>query len=104
MDELMDAIPLASANTPTINEPLTIRLARGKVTSVLVVLEAMYKAGWLVDANTNPLTNRDEALNQIMRTAFGKKNTNVSQLLGSLKNRNKAKDKKTVFDELLEQI
>jgi hypothetical protein len=104
MDELMDAIPLASANTPTISEPVTIGLAKGKETSVLVVLEAMYKAGWLVDANKKPLTNRDEALKQIMRTAFGKENTNVSQLLGALKNRNKAKDKRTIFDELLKQI
>jgi hypothetical protein len=71
---------------------------------VLVVLEAMYKAGWLVDADKKPLTNRDEALKQIMKNAFGKDNTNVSQLLGSVKNRNKAKGKQSIFDELLEQI
>lgn len=104
MDELMDAIPLASAKTPTISVPVSIGLARGKETSVLVVLEAMYKAGWLVDAKKKPLTNRDETLKQIMKNAFGKENTNVSQLLGSLKNRNKSKDKKMIFDELLKQI
>ena len=104
MDELMDAIPLASAKTPTISVPVSIGLARGKETSVLVVLEAMYKAGWLVDAKKKPLTNRDETLKQIMKNAFGKESTNVSQLLGSLKNRNKSKDKKMIFDELLKQI
>lgn len=104
MDELMDAIPLASAKTPSISEPVSIGLARGKETSVLVVLEAMYKAGWLVDAKKKPLTNRDETLKQIMKNAFGKENTNVSQLLVSLKNRNKSKDKKMIFDELLKQI
>lgn len=104
MDELMDAIPLASAKTPTISVPVSIGLARGKETSVLVVLEAMYKAGWLVDAKKKPLTNRDETLKQIMKNAFGKESTNVSQLLGSLKNRNKSKNKKTVFDELLKHI
>ena len=46
----------------------------------------------------------DEALKQIMKNAFGKDNTNVSQLLGSVKNRNKAKGKQSIFDELLEQI
>ena len=104
MDELMDAIPLASAKTPTISVPVSIGLARGKETSVLVVLEAMYKAGWLVDAKKKPLTNRDETLKQIMKNAFGKESTNVSQLLGSLINRNKSKNKKTVFDELLKHI
>ena len=104
MDELMDAIPLVPAKTPTISEPVSIGLARGKETSVLVVLEAMYKAGWLVDAQKKPLTNRDETLKQIMKNAFGKENTNVGQLLGSLKNRNKSKNKKTIFDELLKQI
>ena len=104
IEEVMDEIPLASVKAPTISEPVTIGLAKGKETSVLVVLEAMYKAGWLVDADKKPLTNRDEALKQIMRNAFGKDNTNVSQLLGSVKNRNKAKGKQSIFDELLEQI
>lgn len=104
IEEVMDEIPLASVKAPTISEPVTIGLAKGKETSVLVVLEAMYKAGWLVDADKKPLTNRDEALKQIMKNAFGKDNTNVSQLLGSVKNRNKAKGKQSIFDELLEQI
>lgn len=104
IEEVMDEIPLASVKAPTISELVTIGLAKGKETSVLVVLEAMYKAGWLVDADKKPLTNRDEALKQIMKNAFGKDNTNVSQLLGSVKNRNKAKGKQSIFDELLEQI
>lgn len=104
MEEVMDAIPLATAKTPTISEPVTIGLAKGKETSVLVVLEAMYKASWLVDADKKPLTNRDDALRQIMKNAFGKDNTNVSQLLGSVKNRNKAKGKQSILEELLEQI
>jgi hypothetical protein len=39
-----------------------------------------------------------------MKAAFGKENTNVCQLLASVRNRNKAKGKKSIFDELLEQI
>lgn len=104
IEEVMDAILLATAKTPTFSEPATVGLAKGKETSVLVVLEAMYKAGWLVDADKRPLTNRDDALRQIMKNAFGKDNTNVRQLLGSVKNRNKAKGKQSIFKELLEQI
>ena len=104
IEVVMDAIPQTSVKTPSIGESVTIGLAKGKETSVLVVLEAMYKAGWLVDENKNPLTNRDDALRLIMKNAFGKDNTNVSQLLGSVKNRNKAKGKRSIFDELLEQI
>lgn len=71
---------------------------------MLVVLEAMYKAGWIVGENGKKLTNRDNALKHIMKTAFGKDNSNVKQLLSSVKNRNKAKSKQSIFDELLEQI
>ena len=104
IEVILDSIQLETINKPWTNEQTTINLAHGKETSVLVVLEAMYKAGWLVDANKKPLTNRDDALKQIMKNAFGKDNTNVSQLLGSVKNRNKTKNKNTIFDELLEQI
>jgi len=102
--QVMDAITMASAQPAIDDEAATIGIAKGKESSVLVVLEAMYKAGWLVDANNKPLTNRDEALKQIMKAAFGKENTNVCQLLASVRNRNKAKGKKSIFDELLEQI
>lgn len=101
---IMDLIPQTSYNKPGTEDQSTIYLAKGKETSVLVVLEAMYKAGWLVDANNNPLTNRDDALKLIMKNAFGKENTNVSQLLGAMKNRNKSKNKNSIFNELLEQI
>ena len=104
IDDLLFEIPKTAVNIPLFNEPITIGIAKRKETSVLVVLEAMFKAGWFVDDQNEPLTNRDEALKQIMKNAFGKDNTNVGQLLGAVKNRNKAKGKKTIFDELIELI
>lgn len=104
IEEVMDATPAIDGNPAIPEVKAMIGIAHGKETSVLVVLEAMYKAGWLVDADKKPLTNRDEALKQIMKDAFGKDNTNVSQLLGSVKNRNKTKGKQSIFDELLKQI
>ncbi len=59
-----------------------VRIATGKKTSVLVVLNAMYKAKWFVDEDGNQLKNRDDALNDILRHAFGeKKPTKISQTI-----------------------
>ena len=59
-----------------------IRIAKGKKTSVLMIFNSMYKAGWLTDVNGNTLKNRDEALNQILRNGFGvEKETAISQTL-----------------------
>ena len=60
----------------------SIRIAPRKKTSVLTVLNAMYKAGWFTDVDGNTLKNRDEALNDILRNAFGTdKDTAISQTL-----------------------
>lgn len=60
----------------------SIRIAPRKKTSVLTVLNAMYKAGWFTDVKGQPLKNRDEALNEILRNAFGTdKDTAISQTL-----------------------
>lgn len=62
--------------------PSSIRIAPRKKTSVLTVLNAMYKAGWFTDVDGKPLKNRDEALNDILRNAFGTdKDTAISQTL-----------------------
>ena len=104
IEDVIDKIPQTAAKIPIFNNPAPIGIANRKETSVLVVLEAMFKAGWFVDAHNKPLTNKEEALRYVMKAAFGKENTNVQQLLGSVKNRNKARDKKSIFDELLKQI
>ena len=62
IEDTLDEVPEAEAKVPMAHETSTIGIAHGKETSVLVVLEAMYKAGWLVDADKKRLTNRDETL------------------------------------------
>jgi len=68
-----------------------IRIANKKMTSVLTVLNAMYKAGWFVDENGQPLTNRDDALNEILQAAFNDNCNHIAQLL---KPSNSIKDNK----------
>lgn len=58
-----------------------IRIAERKKTSVLVVLNAMYKAGWFVDEKGEELKNRDNALNEILRYAFNDSCKGIAQLL-----------------------
>ena len=66
-----------------------VRIAPRKKTSVLVVLNAMYKAGWFVDADGGELTNRDAVLNDILNHAFGiDKATAISQTINPSNNIN----------------
>lgn len=80
-----------------------VKIAKGKETAVLVVLGCMYKAGWFVDRNGKPVTNKEKTIKQIMQYAFNKKNANVSQLLSSTRER-KLSDNRDYFNELLEQL
>ena len=78
-----------------------LKIAKGKETAVLVVLECMYKAKWFVDKNDNPVTNKEKTLKQIMHYAFNKPNANVKQLLTASTAR-KLSDNQDFFDELME--
>ncbi|MDE6721556.1 MAG: hypothetical protein K2J84_05345 [Bacteroidaceae bacterium] len=89
--------PLPAKTTPN------VRIAKGKETAVLVVLDCMYKADWFVDSNGNPATNKEKTLKQIMQYAFNKENAHVSQLLSATRDR-KLSDNRDYFDELLEQL
>lgn len=82
IDSLLDSMDGdAGMENPSV-APSSIRIAPRKKTSVLTVLNAMYKAGWFTDVDGNPLKNRDEALNDILRNAFGTdKDTAISQTL-----------------------
>lgn len=77
----------------------SIRIAKRKKTSAIVVLNAMYQAGWFVDEEGNQLTSRDKAINEILKNAFGEeKDTAISQTLkpsnctNSNKNQNLLRD------------
>ena len=69
-----------------------LKIASGKKTSMIIVLEAMYKAGWIVDANGRALTNRDEAINYIMDKVFGEPVNNIAQLVNAAKDPTRNKD------------
>jgi hypothetical protein len=79
-----------------------LKIANGKKTSMIIVLEAMYKAGWIVDANGRALTNRDEAINYIMDKVFGEPVNNIAQLVNAAKDLTRNKDGiEKYFNELI---
>lgn len=84
-------------------ETADLKIADGKETSMLVVLDCMYKAKWFVDRKGKPVKNKEKTIKQIMRYAFNKKETNVGQLLNAAYKRNKS-DIQDYFDELLENL
>ena len=82
IDSLLESMDGDSGMENPSVAPSSIRIAPRKKTSVLTVLNAMYKAGWFTDVDGKPLKNRDEALNDILRNAFGTdKDTAISQTL-----------------------
>ncbi len=93
-----------SVATATPSEPSEpqMQIAKGKKTSLMVVLESIYKAGWIVDADGKTLTNRDNVINYILYRVFGQKEESIAQLINAAKNsiRNKQGIEK-YFDELL---
>lgn len=87
----------ATAGSPAPTSPLHI--AQGKTTSVLLVLDAMYKAGWFVDDKGQRLTNRNRALNEILRHAFNTSCDHIPQMLRPSNNPNDEKQ-----EELLRSL
>ena len=84
------------------SETSNLRIAPGKETSMLVVLDTMYKAGWFVDNKNNPVTNKKKTIDQILQYAFNKTNANVNQLLNAAYKRNY--DVNSYFDELMDKL
>lgn len=66
----------------------SLKIAKDKRTSIVMVLNAMYKANWIVGKDGERLSNRDKALNEILQNAFGVEgDANISQLLSAPKMR-----------------
>lgn len=105
INKLLDGLALNAE--PQDKQPLhplsSVTIAKDKKTSVLVVLNAMYKAGWFVGNDGNKLRNRDNALNEIMANAFGMpKTTGISQTIKPSNNMNEGKNEllmKRLLDE-----
>ena len=82
IDEMLDSLGGGAESQSHISvECSHIRIAERKKTSVLVVLNAMFKAGWFVDEKGEELKNRDNALNEILRYAFNDSCKGIAQLL-----------------------
>lgn len=90
----------ANQTPKSLHKP-SIRIAKRKKTSAIVVLNAMYQAGWFVDKEGNPLTSRDKAINEILKNAFGEeKDTAISQTLKPSHCTNSNKNQKLISDLL----
>lgn len=101
IEDMLDELP-----TPDIQETVTIAgnkvyLAKGKITAMVVLLNKVYEKGWLVDVEGNRLTNRDNAIKEIMKNAFGEENVAPAQLLNQAKKRNKTMEENDYIKELL---
>ena len=76
-----------------------VHLATNYKTALAVLVEAMYKEGWLVDENGEKLTNRDDCIKDIAQWGFNEEIKHVQQLLSTPKNRNAQLNQK--FENLL---
>lgn len=79
----------------------SLRIAQGKQTSMIVILEAMYKAGWIEKANGEKVTNRDDVIKEVLKRAFNVTKASPTQILQAAKDpiKNKSGIDK-YFDEL----
>lgn len=102
VDEYLDGKKdVKKAETPKVEKmtpPWT--LARGKQTSMAVVLATMHQAGWFVDEEEHPVKGRNQVIQDFMKQAFGRDVKNLDQLLSTTRRRNKA-PLSSYFDELL---
>lgn len=105
--DLLDAMPPVAAGQEAVpaagQEALTshVRIAPRKKSAVMRVLNAIYKAGWLVDEEGKRLTNRNTALHQILRSAFGIDCNHIDQLLNPSNNPDNAAKAKEELQELI---
>lgn len=79
-------------------------IAKGKKTGVVLALEAMAKAGWIVDSQGVRVKSTGKAVEQILDIVFNdKKCENARQILSHAKNVNK-KDFSSYFKELSDSL
>lgn len=107
INELLSEASTSCAGIPEpgiVTTGSSVRIADKKKTSVLVVLNAMFKAGWFVDKDGSELKNRDAALNEILRNAFGvDRPTAISQTINPSKNIKGNEKNVRLLDKLLDE-
>lgn len=105
INEWLEEMDKSAASVDGNSADLTssVRIANKKKTSVLVVLNAMYKAGWFVGEDGGELTSRDTTLNAILRHAFGiDKDTAISQTINPSNNINANEKNQLLLHRLLD--
>ena len=107
INELLSEASTSCAGIPEpgiVTTGSSVRIADKKKTSVLVVLNAMFKAGWFVDKDGGELGSRDAALNEILRNAFGVDHpTAISQTINPSKNIKGNEKNVRLMDKLLDE-
>lgn len=82
----------------------TIRIAPNKKSSVVLLLDAMQKSGWFVGVD-NKKVNRDKAVNEILKFAFGeKKDTAIAQLLNPSGNIDNESRIRRIIEEIIGEL
>lgn len=85
ISKIIDDHKMESRNARINHSNIYIR--EGKKTGIIVALEGMAKAGWLVDYRGNKLSNIGDAIELILEKVFNdKKPKNAAQLLSHAKN------------------
>lgn len=79
-EEFRKAVNEAEYLSSSQPSPLSLRIAKGKETSVLVTLDGMHKAGWIEGAT------RDEAIKEISLKLFGKEISTPAQRVSNARN------------------
>lgn len=92
----------AAANCDRLVSPFIV--SPKKQTSILVVLETMYKAKWIRKADGSKYRSRDEMINDVMRVLFNQEEAkDIKQKLSYAKNRT-LDGRKKYFDDLMKYI
>lgn len=102
IEEMLDELTMNNVQVSGVEVTRLVHLADGKKTALVILLKRMYEKGWLVDAEGNGLTNRDKAIREIMKNAFGEENVSPAQILSQIKNRNKTLEEFDYIKELFE--
>ena len=102
VEKMLNELSMPNLQKTEPNEVNYVHLANGKKTAVVILLKRMYEKGWLVDAEGNKLSNRDKAIREIMKNAFGEENVSSAQILSQIKNRNKTLEEIDYINELFE--
>lgn len=105
MSVLQTTLSRSEQKDATMSDKSTLRITPRKQTSFIVILEAMYKAGWIEKSDGSKVTNRDDVIKEILLRAFNADKVSPTQILQAAKDpaRNKSGIEK-YFEELKDVI